>query len=1338
MKDEEVILALDSGQPEKPERARALDAGSSLRITDATPPSNGKGNGLSAQAFDAFVNAAARMGYGTRSLPEASDYPLVRLSNNYWLLISLYRNHWLSRRIIDTPPQDMVRAWPKITSDIPPKDLKDFDRTIDQTATKDRLLTAMQWGRLFGGAGALIVIKGHEKRLAEPLSLDDINPGSYRGLIPFDRWSGITPRMDVSTDLEHPRNFGLPESYDVRVEQGDTFEVHHTRILRFVGPTVPIPEYQAQMRWGISVIEIVFEELRKRDNMSWTILNLLFRAQILAQVNPELAQMLSGATVNAATLQKFLQIMEAQNDLLSNQSMLIMGKDSSLEAHQYSFGGVADIYAQFQMDIAGAAEIPVARLFGRTISGLNQTNDADERIYEEKVAQWQQTAMRPQLMQLYPIICMSEFGEVPDDLDIAFPSVRVLTEEEKAELAKDSSAAVVETYNADLLTKKQALMELKQQSDKTGLFTNITDKDIRQAPDEYASEGDQQMMGSGGLLGSGMKGFGQPRVGGVSGKPGAKLAPKLVPPGKGKAAASPKAPVKAKGKDAAFEGSELEAATDPELVRALDAEREPAYSTQFQGLDIGIENPVGSTRFGIADDGSAWRVKFQHPYGYIKNTVGADGDAIDCFIGPDPESHQVFVVHQNNLAGEYDEDKVMLGYGNQAEAEDAYFAHYDRPSLFFRSTTPMSMDEFKGAIAERAQATDAEPLPPGGHWVTINGTHVYIDKAGYIKKGPSSMVGKHEDVVRGKYKAKPSNPIAEIAAKGKLAREGGVKPKKGTKTRHEIAMKAVAHRRKKATAEWKEIAARAVAKRRANLAAKAGKVDWGKKAIPGHPMYLADVRLRGYKMNGKWYVELRPTEEPNHFQLMNNPAIVKEWENGPLLEKKPDTAAWKAANPEKKAPAPKKVNLQVYQSPPESSESAQTTVKGKFSKPVVAAPGIKGFTPSPAHTPSAEKVEQEIHTTPIVGETHLGGGCNVTKKLYLANGHYAVWKPSSGEDEGIRRNIATGWQAEREAAAWEVAKLVGMDDLATPCYVARLNGQKGSIMAWNAGAHIAASEYSNMYDGEENVARAAAFDWVIGNEDRHAGNWMIDKHGDMHLIDHGCCFPDQAPYSMYNASIMNHARQEFAGKPSHSPDLYAAAYEENIDKIADVMQHLGLSPNAIAGVKHRIGILAKAKSWDDITQEPNDKGVYAKTVESRSPGEEESSKAEAEPEHKADDPWEQEHPYTLRPSESESEREPSTQIAGSKWSERSPIEQREKGRRLGPATGRYNKVRGMIRTALGWEKPEPAAEPEPAHKDPNQESFPHETANPNLQHQESFPEGPAEIEKALREPEDEK
>jgi phage-related protein (TIGR01555 family) len=463
-----------------------------------------------AHALDYFSNVPARMGYGTPSLAEAATYELDRLSFSYWLLITLYENHWISAKIVDTPAQDMIKAWPRLTSDINPKELTKLDKVIRKTQTKAQMKMAMKWGRLFGGAGALIVIDGDEDRLDKPIDLEAIEIGSYRGLIPFDRWTGIYPEGEICTDINRPIDFNRPENYRVNVGQGgESFSIHSSRVLRFTGPEMPTPEREAHSWWGISEITRAYEEIRKRDNMSWNILSLTFRAQILGMKFPELAKQFSGVGSSQKATMDWQARMAEINRLVSNQSMLALPENGGLESVNYTFSGLSECYQQFQLDISGATGIPVTRLFGRTITGLGQANDADERIYEERIASDQDTHMRPQLEKLYPVLCMSELGEVPDDLDLAFPSIRVLDEKEKAELAKTSTDTVLVAVNSSLISKRTAAKELKQMSDITGIFTNITDEDIEKLPDDIEEMGEG--MGEGGEGGMGGL-FGPQRV----------------------------------------------------------------------------------------------------------------------------------------------------------------------------------------------------------------------------------------------------------------------------------------------------------------------------------------------------------------------------------------------------------------------------------------------------------------------------------------------------------------------------------------------------------------------------------------------------------------------------------------------------------------------------------------------------------------------------------------------------------------------------------------------------------------------------------------------------------
>jgi hypothetical protein len=188
--------------------------------------------------------------------------------------------------------------------------------------------------------------------------------------------------------------------------------------------------------------------------------------------------------------QKFEQRMGALNHLMSNQSLIPLPVDGSIEQTQYSFGGMSDVLQLFQLDLSGAAQIPITRLFGRTYNGLGQAGDGDERIYEEKISTDQSTYLVPQLETLYPVICMSELGEVPDDLDLICPSIRVLGEQEKSDLAKSVADTTTVYLNGGIMSPRKVAQEVKRSSDVTGIGATLDDEYIAKLSDDVQSEGE--------------------------------------------------------------------------------------------------------------------------------------------------------------------------------------------------------------------------------------------------------------------------------------------------------------------------------------------------------------------------------------------------------------------------------------------------------------------------------------------------------------------------------------------------------------------------------------------------------------------------------------------------------------------------------------------------------------------------------------------------------------------------------------------------------------------------------------------------------------------------------
>lgn len=154
----------------------------------------------------------------------------------------------------------------------------------------------------------------------------------------------------------------------------------------------------------------------------------------------------------------------------------------------------------------------------------------------------------------------------------------------------------------------------------------------------------------------------------------------------------------------------------------------------FQGLRLSIETRKGEHRRGKDKAGVPWMVKMPVHYGYIKGTVGRDKDQLDIYLGPHKESKKVFVIDQiDHKTGKFDELKVMLGFGSEKQALNAYKSSFSDGQGLARvgAVHPITGDEFKEWIAH------GEPTKPFVHPEKLKLTHSeanYVPRARDVQK----------------------------------------------------------------------------------------------------------------------------------------------------------------------------------------------------------------------------------------------------------------------------------------------------------------------------------------------------------------------------------------------------------------------------------------------------------------------------------------------------------------------------------------------------------------------------------------------------------------------------
>ena len=426
---------------------------------------------------DAFSNPLFRLGYGSQSPLEATEYPTTRMTGNYALLNSLYRDNWVVQNVVGIIPDDMTKKWCTLCGNIGPEYLAEFQRVQRVTSLRERVNEGLRWGRLYGGAAGLIMLRGQEGMLDKPLDLDSILPGSFSGLYILDRWCGVNASIELVTDMQDP-DFGLPDYYTISSPENRLVaKVHHSRIVRFTGRDLPYLERIAEQYWGASEVEALYKDVVKHDNVSENMAALTFRANVDTMEVPNLDQLFSLSS--GEQQRRFWNTMQAQSVLKSNFGMQVVNRGDKLTNTQYSFGGLQEVYDSMCLDLAGASRIPVTKLFGRSPAGMNATGESDLQNYYDYVDSLRESKLRPVLEKLLPVVCMSAWGTAPDGLELTFPPLWTPTAKEVSEIARTKAETVIAAFQAGLVGQDTAQKELKKLADETGMFDSISDEEIR-------------------------------------------------------------------------------------------------------------------------------------------------------------------------------------------------------------------------------------------------------------------------------------------------------------------------------------------------------------------------------------------------------------------------------------------------------------------------------------------------------------------------------------------------------------------------------------------------------------------------------------------------------------------------------------------------------------------------------------------------------------------------------------------------------------------------------------------------------------------------------------------
>lgn len=398
---------------------------------------------------DSLTNLVSRLGTD-RDKASHSIYGVPLLTDEQ--ISNSYRGAWLPRKIVDIPALDSCRNWRNWQAK--ESEIEKIEAEEKRLDVRGKVLEARTKARLLGGAA--ILIGTGEEDMSASLDLDAIKIGGVRYLTVFTR------RQLTAGELERdPASpfYGRPSMYRLQGREGQSVDVHPSRLAVFHGASVADDDFAAHRGWGDSVLVSVMDAIKNADSTAANIASLVFEAKVDVIKMPGLMNRIGEAGYEEQVLKRYTL---ASTNKGINGTLILDGEEE-YETKSASFSTLPDILDRFLQIVSGAADIPATRLLGQSPAGLNSTGEADLRNYYDRISASQEIDMTPALFRLDEALIRSATGGRDPGIHYRWAPLWQMTDKERAEIFKlkvDGARSIAGTGGAS-----PALMPIEALSD---------------------------------------------------------------------------------------------------------------------------------------------------------------------------------------------------------------------------------------------------------------------------------------------------------------------------------------------------------------------------------------------------------------------------------------------------------------------------------------------------------------------------------------------------------------------------------------------------------------------------------------------------------------------------------------------------------------------------------------------------------------------------------------------------------------------------------------------------------------------------------------------------------
>jgi phage-related protein (TIGR01555 family) len=375
------------------------------------------------------------------------------ISNNRNALNYLYVNNDIIQNLIDMPVDDAFRGGVNFTSNqIDNQTIKDIESFWEDNDFLNEVKTLCKWTRLFGGGGLIIDTNGNHN---EKINYNDWNENtSYLKIKAADLWELFVS----NTNLYYEEKPYVPSD---KIETPYIYygnNLHSDRVIRVLGKEAPSLIKPQLRSWGMSEVE----KLIRTINQSIKTNNVLFEIIDEAKVSH---YGIKGFNENAGITggtEKVIRAITTMDALKSYLNSIVTDSEDVFTQNQLNFSSIADIFKEIRAGVACACKMPVSKLFGVSITGMNGGED-DIENYNGMIEGEIRGKYNKLLIKLFKLTHWRLTGIHPNevkDLKIEYKTLRVLTSEQEENVKDRKFSRVMQSYEKGFLNDNDAIEQI--------------------------------------------------------------------------------------------------------------------------------------------------------------------------------------------------------------------------------------------------------------------------------------------------------------------------------------------------------------------------------------------------------------------------------------------------------------------------------------------------------------------------------------------------------------------------------------------------------------------------------------------------------------------------------------------------------------------------------------------------------------------------------------------------------------------------------------------------------------------------------------------------------------